>query len=104
VVSLFCPCSPSAASVSQDESKRLVEVRVQRNGVAAIVGTADVVVGDIVFLETGVIVPADGILLRGSDLKVCTRAYLRRDLDHKAAPACPHACPPSAPARSTNLQ
>jgi P-type Ca2+ transporter type 2C len=43
---------------------------VQRKGEVVIIGTVDVVVGDIVFLETGAIVPADGIFLRGSDLKV----------------------------------
>jgi P-type Ca2+ transporter type 2C len=69
----LCHCC-SLCFFSQDESKKLVEVRVQRSGNPVIVGTADVVVGDVVFLDTGAIIPADGILVHGSDLKARFRA------------------------------
>jgi P-type E1-E2 ATPase len=48
-----------------------VLVKVVRSGGVQEVSTTTVVVGDIVMLEAGDKVPADGVLLKSSDVKVC---------------------------------
>jgi Ca2+-transporting ATPase len=44
-------------------------VRVIRNGREAGISTYDLLVGDVLVLATGDILPADGLLLKGSDLR-----------------------------------
>lgn len=43
---------------------------VKRGGTKEQVSIMDLVVGDVVALETGDSIPADGVLIRGSDVKV----------------------------------
>lgn len=45
------------------------EVRVLRNGLDAQLSVFDLVVGDVVHIETGEIVPADGIFIDGQDVR-----------------------------------
>jgi len=54
----------------QAESDKRIEVRVKRGGEIAFVNSVEVVVGDIISLETGAIIAADGVLLRSTDLQV----------------------------------
>ncbi|MGZ3797647.1 MAG: magnesium-translocating P-type ATPase [Pseudobdellovibrionaceae bacterium] len=58
------------AEKAADQLKKLVEVRatVLRNGRATEVPFADVVLGDIVFLSAGDLIPADGVILQAKDL------------------------------------
>ena len=46
-----------------------MQVRVVRDGTEARVSTYDLVVGDVVLVETGDIIPADGVLFEGADIK-----------------------------------
>ena len=43
-----------------------INVRVKRSGVVTVINISEVVVGDIVLLESGDLIPADGILLEGN--------------------------------------
>ena len=43
-----------------------ISVRVKRSGVVTVINISEVVVGDIVLLESGDLIPADGILLEGN--------------------------------------
>lgn len=47
-----------------------IPVRVRRDGRETLVSVYDLVVGDVVLVETGDIVPADGLLCEGGELKV----------------------------------
>ena len=46
-----------------------MQVRVIRGGVEQEVSTFDIVVGDVVVLEGGDILQADGVLIQGDDIK-----------------------------------
>lgn len=48
----------------------LLQVRVRRDGVAQSIPVADLVVGDLLLFEAGDILPADGVLLEGFDIRV----------------------------------
>ncbi len=45
------------------------QVRVVRDGQEARISIYDLLVGDVVLVETGDIIPADGVLLEGADIK-----------------------------------
>lgn len=47
-----------------------IQVKVMRDGVKKIIHKSDVVIGDIIFLETGDMVPADGRILKALEFKV----------------------------------
>ena len=67
--------SAKTGMASDDEYRKLKEstkeeaVKVRRNGVATTVDIADIVVGDIVMLQSGDKIPADGVLVSG-DIRV----------------------------------
>ena len=69
-----------------DQSKARVEVQVLRDGVRVTVPTWDVLVGDLVYLETGCKVPADGVLLKSSELRVNESALTGETEDIKKDP------------------
>lgn len=68
------------------ESKSRIEVQVIRAGKRLTVGTTDVVVGDIVHLETGTKVPADGVVLACNDFKTNESAITGESDDIKKDP------------------
>jgi magnesium-transporting ATPase (P-type) len=47
----------------------MVEIRVVRGGREVAVKVDEVLAGDLVLVDTGAKLPADGLLLRGSDFK-----------------------------------
>lgn len=51
------------------ESKARMEVQVMRGGIMQSVGVHEVCVGDVVHLETGAKIPADGLVLKANDFK-----------------------------------
>lgn len=51
------------------------QVRVIRRGAETSISTYELLVGDVLVLATGDILPADGLLLQGSDLR-CPRCDL----------------------------
>ena len=51
------------------ESSAMVEIRVVRGGTEISVKVKDVVAGDLILVDTGAKLPADGVLLRGNDFK-----------------------------------
>lgn len=51
------------------ESSGMVEIRVVRGGREVAVKVDEVLAGDLVLVDTGAKLPADGLLLRGSDFK-----------------------------------
>jgi calcium-translocating P-type ATPase len=53
----------------RSDADAMVRIRVIRNGVEVSMGVADVVVGDVVHLETGDKIIADGIFISGSSVK-----------------------------------
>jgi P-type Ca2+ transporter type 2C len=53
----------------RNDADDMVKIRVLRNGENAFVGTKEIVVGDIVHLETGDKIVADGIFISGSSVK-----------------------------------
>ena len=53
-----------------------MQVRVIRCGIESSMSTYELLVGDVLVLATGDILPADGLLLQGSDLRCrLNRAY-----------------------------
>jgi P-type Ca2+ transporter type 2C len=52
-----------------DFGRSLNEVKVMRDGQTMNIPTSTVVVGDIVFIQTGDIIPSDGVLIRGFDIE-----------------------------------
>eukprot|EP00158_Paraphelidium_tribonemae_P002869 Partr_v1_DN25739_c0_g1_i1_m74936 putative ATPase, Ca transporting, plasma membrane len=69
-----------------NESKSRIEVQVVRNGARMAVNMTGVVVGDVVHIETGAKVPADGIVLRCNDLKANESALTGESDDIKKDP------------------
>ncbi len=66
----WCSCRCRLLASSHAESNcRAHQVRVIRNGREAGISTYDLLVGDVLVLATGDILPADGLLLKGSDLR-----------------------------------
>ena len=53
-----------------DFSSKLNTIKVKRNGASKSVNVHDLVVGDIVIIEAGAIIPADGVLIDGYDVEV----------------------------------
>ncbi|KAL2913623.1 plasma membrane calcium [Polyrhizophydium stewartii] len=49
--------------------KRLSEVKVIRNGVTQAISSASIVVGDVCLIQTGDVVPADGVLIHGFNVE-----------------------------------
>jgi Ca2+-transporting ATPase len=58
------------------ESDAMVEIRVLRAGVEVSLKVTEVLVGDIVLIDTGAKLPADGLILRSNDLRVNESAYV----------------------------
>jgi calcium-translocating P-type ATPase len=56
--------SEKAFNKLQEESSKVM-CRVKRNGIVSLIGIDDVVVGDVVLLETGDKIPADGVIVSG---------------------------------------
>jgi cation transport ATPase len=67
------------------ESSNMVEARVVRGGREMMVKTSAVAVGDLVLIDTGDKLPADGFLLRSTDLRInesrCERAVHARIME-----------------------
>lgn len=61
----------------------LLQVRVRRDGAAQSIPVADLVVGDLLLFEAGDILPADGVLLEGFDIRVDESNLT--GIDHPAA-------------------
>ena len=62
------------------ESKARIEVQVVRGGARMALLTSDLVVGDVVHIEAGAKIPADGFVLAGNDLK-CNESALTGESD-----------------------
>jgi Ca2+-transporting ATPase len=58
------------------ESDSMVEIRVLRAGAEVSLKVTEVLVGDIVLIDTGAKLPADGLILRSNDLRVNESAYV----------------------------
>jgi len=54
----------------------MVEIRVVRGGREVAVKVDEVLAGDLVLVDTGAKLPADGLLLRGSDFKANESAWV----------------------------
>lgn len=62
------------------ESTGMVEIRVLRNGEERALKVAEIVVGDVCTLDTGARIPADGLVLRSTDLR-CNESELTGESD-----------------------
>ena len=69
-ISLIMEGKSAKAFEALNKIKEDIPVKVLRNGIARLIHQKDIVVGDIVFLETGAKIPADGRLLDSVDLRV----------------------------------
>lgn len=63
-----------------NEKKNNRQVKVIRGGVQSLVSVYDLLAGDVVTLETGDIIPADGLLIHGSDLQ-CDESCMTGESD-----------------------
>lgn len=70
VISLVMEGRSAKAFEALNKMKDDIPVKVFRNGKVRLIGQKDLVVGDIVCIETGAKVPADGRLIESSDLRV----------------------------------
>lgn len=69
-ISLVMEGKSAKAFEALNKIKDDIPAKVLRNGIIRLINQKDLVVGDIVFLQTGEKVPADGRLLDGIDLRV----------------------------------
>ncbi len=69
-ISLIMEGRSAKAFEALNKIKDDIPVKVLRNGIVRLINQKDIVVGDIVFLETGAKIPADGRLLDSVDLRV----------------------------------
>ena len=69
-ISLVMEGKSAKAFEALNKIKDDIPAKVLRNGIVRLISQKDIVVGDIVFLETGAKVPADGRLLDSVDLRV----------------------------------
>lgn len=86
-------CITAKTSISSDNAYRKLKnsikkdvVKVYRNGIVTVVEVDDIVVGDIVILQSGDKIPADGILVSG-DLRVNNSALNGESEECKKFPA-----------------
>ena len=70
LISLIMEGKSAKAFEALNKIKEDIPVKVLRNGIVRLIHQKDIVVGDIVFLETGAKIPADGRLLNSVDLHV----------------------------------
>lgn len=69
-ISLVMEGKSAKAFEALNKIKDDIPAKVLRNGIVRLINQKDLVVGDIVFLETGAKIPADGRLLESIDLRV----------------------------------
>lgn len=69
-ISLVMEGKSAKAFEALNKIKDDIPAKVLRNGIVRLINQKDIVVGDIVFLETGAKIPADGRLLDSIDLRV----------------------------------
>ena len=69
-ISLVMEGKSAKAFEALNKIKDDIPAKVLRNGIIRLISQKDIVVGDIVFLETGAKIPADGRLLDSVDLRV----------------------------------
>lgn len=69
-ISLIMEGKSAKAFEALNKIKDDIPAKVMRNGIVRLINQKDIVVGDIVYLETGAKIPADGRLLDSIDLRV----------------------------------
>lgn len=69
-ISLVMEGKSAKAFEALNQIKDDIPAKVMRNGIVRLINQRDIVVGDIVYLETGAKIPADGRLLDSVDLRV----------------------------------
>lgn len=69
-ISLVMEGKSAKAFEALNQIKDDIPAKVMRNGIVRLINQKDIVVGDIVYLETGAKIPADGRLLESVDLRV----------------------------------
>ncbi|MBR1944831.1 MAG: HAD-IC family P-type ATPase, partial [Alphaproteobacteria bacterium] len=69
-ISLIMEGKSAKAFEALNKIKDDIPAKVMRNGIVRLINQKDIVVGDIVYVETGAKIPADGRLLESVDLRV----------------------------------
>ena len=95
---------PCAVICTSECSGCLLQVTVMRDGATQQISVYDLLVGDVMLVETGDILAADGVLFKGNDVRqvqsapvICTKLLLcyRLTLEHSAnadATSCHRCC------------